>query len=277
MIGAAAARLGACLGAALCLAVAPVAAQTPSPLANWQYSVGEVLVKLGGPLPDWRVTVGAGAEMAPIYEGSKRYDATPSAVIDVRYKDIAFLSDGEGLGVNLLRGRTYRAGVAIGYDLGRDHHVQHRLTGTGNVGVAPEAKLFAEYFLLPFVYRIDIRRGLGGHDGVIGDLGMYVPLPLAKNTYLFTGPSITFADTRYMRAYFGISPAQASRSQFSAFDAHGGLDRAGWGATALYQYDKHWWLEAEGAWEYMLGDAGHSPIVEEKSQFVVGANVVYRF
>src|SRR6185312_140681 len=214
MIGAAAARLGACLGAALCLAVAPVAAQTPSPLANWQYSVGEVLVKFGGPLPDWRVTVGAGAEMAPIYEGSKRYDATPSAVIDVRYKDIAFLSDGEGLGVNVLRGRTYRAGVAIGYDLGRDHHVQHRLTGTGNVGVAPEAKLFAEYFLLPFVYRIDIRRGLGGHDGVIGDLGMYVPLPLAKNAYLFTGPSITFADTRYMRAYFGISPAQASRSQF---------------------------------------------------------------
>ncbi|HEX6842731.1 MAG TPA: MipA/OmpV family protein [Stellaceae bacterium] len=277
MSGATVARLGACLAAAACLAVAPAAAQTPSPLANWQYSVGEVLTKLGGPLPDWRVTLGAGAEMEPIYEGSKRYSVTPTAVIDVRYKDIAFLSDGEGLGVNLVRGQTYRAGVAIDYDLGRDHHLQHRLTGTGNVGVAPEAKLFAEYFLLPFVYRIDIRRGLGGHDGVIGDLGAYVPLPVAKNTYVFTGPSITFADTRYMQSYFGISPAQASRSQFSAFDAHSGLVRAGWGVTALYQYDKHWWLEAEGAWQYMLGDAGRSPIVEEKSQFALGANVLYRF
>jgi len=277
MIGAPVARLGACLAAALWLAIVPAAAQTPSPLANWQYSVGEVLMKLGGPLPDWRVTLGAGAEMEPIYEGSKRYAVTPSVVIDVRYKDIAFLSDGEGLGVNLLRGRTYRAGIAIDYDLGRDHHVHHRLTGIGNVGVAPEAKLFAEYFLLPFVYRIDIRRGLGGHDGVIGDLGAYVPLPVAKNTYVFTGPSITFADTRYMRAYFGISPAQASRSQFSAFDAHGGLDRAGWGVTAAYTYNKHLVFQVQGAWEYMLGDAGRSPIVEEKSQVAVGANVIYRF
>jgi outer membrane scaffolding protein for murein synthesis (MipA/OmpV family) len=271
------ARLGACLIVAACLAAVPAAAQTPSPLANWQYSVGEVLVKLGGPLPDWRVTTGIGAEMEPIYEGSKRYTATPSAVIDVRYKDIAFLSDGEGLGVNLLRGQTYRAGVAIDYDLGRDHHLQHRLTGTGNVGVAPEAKLFAEYFLLPFVYRVDIRRGLGGHDGFIGDVGMYVPLPVAKDTYVFTGPSVTFADDRYMQAYFGISPAQASRSQFSAFNAHAGLDRAGWGVTGVYMYSKHLWFQAQGAWEYMLGDAGRSPIVEEKSQFSLGVNVLYHF
>src|ERR1700688_4506272 len=108
--------LGAGLVATATLATSPLAAQTPSPLANWQYSVGEVLVPLGGPVPDWRVTLGGGAEVEPIYEGSKRYQATPSVVLDVRYKDIAFLSDGEGLGVNLIRGQTYRAGVAVGYD-----------------------------------------------------------------------------------------------------------------------------------------------------------------
>jgi len=80
------ALFGAGLVVVAVLAARPVAAQTPSPLANWQYSVGEVLVPLGGPVPDWRVTVGAGADLEPIYEGSKRYSVQPSVVLDVRYK-----------------------------------------------------------------------------------------------------------------------------------------------------------------------------------------------
>jgi outer membrane scaffolding protein for murein synthesis (MipA/OmpV family) len=268
--------LGAGLVSIAALAAWPVAAQTP-PLANWQYSVGEVLVPLGGPVPEWRIILGGGALMEPIYGGSQRYSALPSVVFDVRYKDIAFLSDGEGVGVNLLRGPTYRAGLAITYDLGRNHHVQTRLAGLGNIDPAPEAKLFAEYFLAPFVYTFDVRKAIGGHDGVIGDLGLYVPVPAAKDFYVFTGPTVTFADSDYMQAYFGISPLQAERSQFHVFTARGGLVRAGWGVTALYKYSDHWWLEGEAAWEYLLGDAANSPIVEDKSQFTAGVNLLYRF
>src|SRR5260370_9623816 len=88
-----------CVGSALIstLAASPLAAQTPSPLANWQYSAGEVLVPLGGPVPERRIILGGGAEMQPIYEGSQPYVALPSVVFDVRYKAIAFLSDGEGV------------------------------------------------------------------------------------------------------------------------------------------------------------------------------------
>lgn len=270
-------RLGAALVLALTLLSPPLAAQTPTPLANWQFSAGEVLAPLGGELPDWRISLGGGVDVRPIYEGSKRYRVLPSVVIDVRYKDIAFVSDGEGLGVNLLHGPNYRAGAAISYDLGRDHHVQHRLAGLGNVDPAPEAKLFAEYFLKPVVLTADLRKGLGGHDGIIGDVGAYVPLEIAEGFYAFTGPSVTLADHRYMQAYFGVTPTQASRSQFHAFTARGGLDRAGWGLTVAYQWTEHWWLEAEGAWQYLLGDPGHSPIVEAKSEFATGANVIYRF
>ena len=54
-------------------------------------------------------------------------------------------------------------------------------------------------------------------------------------------------------------------------------ERAGWGGTALYKYSDHWWLEGEAAWEYLLGDAANSPIVEDKSQFTAGVNLLYRF
>lgn len=256
---------------------APALAQTPDPLANWQYSVGEVLAPLGGPVPEWRVILGGGAELQPLYEGSKRYQVLPSLDIDVRYRDIAFLSDGEGLGVNLLRGQTYRAGVALAYDLGRDHHIEHRLAGLGNVDPAPEGKLFAEYFLLPVVLTADLRKAFGGHDGIIGDLGAYVPLPLAKSFFVFTGPSITLADRRYMQSYFGVTPSQAARSNFRAFEAKGGLARAGWGVTAVYKMTEHWWLEGEGAFQYLLGDAGRSPIVADRAEFTVGGNILYHF
>src|SRR5258707_8217031 len=105
-------------------------AQTPSPLAYWQYSVGELLSASedkGG--SDWDVTLGGGAIGVPKFEGGKHYQGEPSLILDIRYGDIAFLSDGEGAGVNLIRGKNYRAGVALGYDLGRDQHDDARLKG----------------------------------------------------------------------------------------------------------------------------------------------------
>src|SRR5260221_9247385 len=179
-----------CVGAALIstLAASPLAAQTPSPLANWQYSAGEVLAPLGGPVPEWRIILGGGAEMQPIYEGSQRYSALPSVVFDVRYKDIAFLSDGEGVGVNVLRGPTYRAGLAIAYDLGRNHHVQHRLAGLGNINPAPEAKLFAEYFLPPFVYTFDLRKGIGGSYFGLFFISLFEPVFLLRGFSLLFRP-----------------------------------------------------------------------------------------
>jgi outer membrane scaffolding protein for murein synthesis (MipA/OmpV family) len=271
------ALIGALFLAALSFASDPSLAQTPSPLAAWQYSVGEVLTPLGGPVPEWRFTFGGGVNVQPFYDGSKRYRIEPSFVVDIRYRELLFLSDGEGLGINILHGQNYRAGVALGYDLGRDHHLQERLAGLGNVAVAPEAKIFAEYFLLPVVISADLRKGFGGHNGVIGDLGAYVPIPVAPGLYVFTGPSVTVANERYLQAYFGVTAAQAANSGFPVFTPHGGFVRTGWGVTTAYQWTEHWWLEAQGAVQYILGDAGRSPITEDRAEMTVGANVLYRF
>jgi outer membrane scaffolding protein for murein synthesis (MipA/OmpV family) len=252
-------------------------AQTPLPLANWQYSTGEVLAPLGGPLPEWRATVGAGAMLQPNYEGAKRYKAEPSGIIDLRYRDTFFLSDGEGIGVNLLHGPGYRAGVAVSYDLGRDTHDDPRMRHLPNIGFAPEPKLFAQYFLVPVVLTVDLRKGIGGHNGLIGDVGAYVPLPLGDSAYLFLGPSVTMADSRYMDSYFGVSAASAAASGLRPFTAHGGIKNATLGATAVWLFGDHWLLIGQGAYERLLGDAAASPITESRTQFVVGLDVGYRF
>src|SRR5579871_5424993 len=105
------------------LLASPLFAQTPSPLADWQYSSGEVLRSLSDePVPEWRETFGGGVSTQPAFVGAKGLKVMPSVVADVRYEDIAFASDGEGIGVNLLHGEGYRAGIAMSYDLGRNTH-----------------------------------------------------------------------------------------------------------------------------------------------------------
>jgi len=268
----------------LCLAVIvsvaaswPATAQTPIPLAEWQLSAGEVLAPLAGPVPDWRVVTALGFEVAPTYPGAKRTELTPSGILDIRYRDIAFASDGEGLGINLLRGKTYRAGFALSYDMGRNTHDDPRLVNLPNVNFAAEPKLFAQYFLEPVVLTADLRRAVGGYDGFAGDLGAYVPLPLAKTAFLFVGPTVAFADRKSMRAYFGIDAAHAEISGLRPFAADGGLRDAGFGATAVWLLGDHWLLNADTAYQRLLGDAASSPITETKNQFVFIFNAGYRF
>src|SRR5258708_25165751 len=263
----------------LALLAGPAAAQTPSPLGYWQYSVGEVLEGSQDEAPpEWAITLGGGALIQPKFEGAKHYEGEPSVIIDIRYRDIAFASDGEGVGVNLLHGRHYRAGVALAYDMGRDQHADPHLRGLGNIDAAPEAKLFAEYFLLPVVVSAALHQGIGGHNGLLGELGAYIPLPLFdQKLIIFTGPSLTLADGEDMRSYFGVNATQAAATSFRQFTARGGFKRTGWGVTAIYRLDDNWLIVSDLAYERLLGDAANSPIVETSSQFTPNLNLAYRF
>ena len=273
------ARIGPVVVVLLSLWAAAAAAQTPSPFPSWMNAAGIVLAPLGGPVPDWRVDVGGGGAFLPLYEGADHYHVVPSPLFDIRYKDIAFLSLGDGLGVNLLRGQTYRAGLALNYDVGRWDHVSGRLNGLGSISAAPEARAFAEMALLPFVFTADLSRALGGTEGVTGNLGIYVPVVGGHDLVVFVGPSISFANHRYMQAYFGVSSAQSagSSAHFPVYQASSGAKDAGIGVTAIYHFTDHWFLDAEGSYERLVGSAGNSPIVQDRDQFGTTLMVGYQF
>ena len=259
--------------------VATASAQTPSPFAYWQNSTGIALLPLAGPPPEWRIQIGPGVVALPIYEGADSTRLLPSPEFDIRYRDIAFASAGDGLGVNLLRGQNYRAGIALGYDVGREHNLATRLSGTGNVDPTPEAKVVAEYALLPLVVSTDIRQGMIGHQGLIGDLGVYMPIAGNETFDIFLGPAITVADTEYMQSYFGISTAQVmgSRAHFPPYQARGGLKDATLGVTAIYHFTDQLFTDASATWERLADSAGNSPIVQTRDEFGVSVTVGYQF
>jgi outer membrane scaffolding protein for murein synthesis (MipA/OmpV family) len=258
-------------------------AQTPSPLQEWQYSSGVALYKMFQPdMPDWRIETGLAAEPRPLYEGAKDYRVVGGPVIDVRYRDFLFASVGEGLGVNVLRGENYRAGVAIGYDLGRQARddLAH-LKGLGNVSAAPVVKLFGSYVIsksFPLVLRADLRQFVGGADGVAGDVEAYLPLPgSSEKLVMFAGPSFAFADRLHMQTLFGVSPNQSIASGYPDYLAHGGANSAGFGFSAIRFINKRWLINADLAVNRLLGSANDSPITQTKAGGVFALSCAYQW
>ncbi|TDY38320.1 outer membrane scaffolding protein for murein synthesis (MipA/OmpV family) [Paraburkholderia rhizosphaerae] len=278
--------LWATAGAALAVFGAPGAsAQTPSPLGEWQYSAGVPLEKMFVPPAErttWETRVGAGMTFEPRYDGSSRYHILAGPSLDIRYKDLAFLSTGEGLGVNVLQGENWRTSVALVYDLGRRGHddPQH-LNGLGNINPAPEIKLAAEYVIskdFPLTFRTAITRSIGGSNGWIADVGAYMPLPgSSESFYWFAGPSVSFADSTYMNSWFGVNPAQSAASGLRQYDASAGLKSAGFGVTMIWFVNKHWFVTADGAIKRLLGSAAGSPVIQTKTNGVCDISLNYQF
>ena len=119
-------------------------AQTPSPLQEWQYSGGVILARLfAQDLPTFRTITGLAAEVQPAYEGARASRVIGGPSINIYYKDIAFLSTGDGIGYNFLRGDHYQMGVSLAYDLGRKERADYtNLRGIGDIRSAPVAKVF---------------------------------------------------------------------------------------------------------------------------------------
>jgi outer membrane scaffolding protein for murein synthesis (MipA/OmpV family) len=255
--------------------------QTPSPLQEWQYSGGEILASLFEPnLPDWRYVAGLSAAVQPLYSGSKPYRVEGGPVFDIRYRNVAFISVGEGIGVNFLHGQTYRIGVSAVYDLGRTvSDYSSHLRGLGDISAAPAAKLFASWVVskkFPLVLRADARQFVGGADGAVGDLEAYMPLPgSSKRFVMFAGPSITFADHLYLQKEFGVTRAQALASGYPVFDPHPGTNAEGVGFSATGFITQNWLINVDGAIDRLRGSAAESPITQETVQRAIELTLAY--
>jgi outer membrane scaffolding protein for murein synthesis (MipA/OmpV family) len=257
--------------------------QTPAPLQEWQYSGGIILSRLFEPnLPDWRVILGTAAETQPVYAGARAYRLQGGPAVNIQYKDIAFASTGDGLGFNFLRGDHYRLGVAVAYDFGRrERYDYNNLRGMGDISPAPVAKLFGSFVLsrkFPLILRVDAKQLVGGANGAVGDIGVYMPLPgSSKKFVMFAGPSITLATHRYLQSEFGVTPAQSLASGHPVFDPHAGADAVGVGLSATRFITDHWLLNLDAAISKLKGSPDVSPVTESSTQRELVLTVAYHW
>jgi outer membrane scaffolding protein for murein synthesis (MipA/OmpV family) len=257
----------------LTLCVARVGlAQTPSPLREWQYPGGIILQHLFDPhLPRWRRIVGVAVDLEPVYSGSRAYHTQAGPVLNVRYRDVAFASLGEGIGVNLIHSRHVRAGLALGFDMGRAVSSDYaHLHGLGKLDFAASPKAFVSWAVakgFPLILRADIRRPLRDGDGYVEDIEAYMPLPGSSRRFvMFAGPAYSFADRKHLQTQFGVTPLQAQQSGQRVFLSHAGSESEGVGFSATLFLTPHWLLNLDAAVDRLLGSARGSPITQRRTQ-----------
>lgn len=258
-------------------------AQTPSPLQEWQYSGGVILARLFEPnLPQWRSVLGLASEVQPVYSGARANRVMGGPDVLIYYRDVAFISTGEGLGYNFLRGDHYQFGLAMTYDLGRkDKDDLTNLRGMGDISPAPVAKVYGSVVLskkFPLILRVDARQFIGGAGGAVGDGAVYTPLPgSSKRFVMFAGPSITLADHHYLQSLYGVSAQQSLASGHPEFlVTHNSTASAGVGFSATKFIGKHWLINFDAAISQLRGDAAHSPIIERRTQRAIVLSIDYR-
>jgi outer membrane scaffolding protein for murein synthesis (MipA/OmpV family) len=204
-------------------------------------------------------------------------------VINIRLRDEAFFSTGEGLGYNFLRGDHYEFGVGLAYDLGRKAREDlANLHGMGDISPAPVGKLYGSVVLsrkFPLILHATARQFIGGANGAVADLGVYMPLPgSSKSFVMFAGPSITLATRHYLQTEYGVTPEQALASGHPAYDIpDSGTNKAGVGFSATKFVTKHFLVNVDMAISELRGSPTRSPLTEERTQRVAALSFDYQW
>lgn len=230
----------------------------------------------------WILTLGPGAQVYPKFPGADSLGVFPLPIVDLRREGspLSFEAPDEGWGFGVLGDDSvFNFGPAVGFQNKRKE--EDVGAAVGNVGFTVEAGAFAEVNVSEnFRLRAEGRRGIGGHDGWIGDISADLVLR-DRDTYVFSiGPRARISDDNYQDSYFSVTPAVAAATGLPAYDAGGGFHAVGVVAGLTYMLNRNWGLYGYAGYDRLIGDAADSPIVRtygSRDQYSAGLGIFYSF
>ena len=231
--------------------------------------------------PPMRTRVGAGVQTLPRYPGADDRSLRP--LLDVGRSragtPFAFSAADQGFGPALIRGGPLSIGPSANYESARD--AEDVGVAVPRVGFTVEVGAFVQLDLSEnFRLRVDGRKGLGGHRGAIGMASADFVVRDGDDWLFALGPRLTFADRRYNRAYFGVTPETAAATGLAAFDPSGGATMVGGASTVRFQITPRWGVYGYVKYDRLTGDVADSPLVAgfgSKDQFSAGVALNYTF
>lgn len=102
-------------------------------------------------------------------------------------------------------------------------------------------------------------------------------LIVGARTVVALGPDLEFGGGDFQRTWFGITPAQSAASGLPVYTPRAGVNMIGLHAGLTYHASAHVLWRAFARVSDLTGDAVRSPIVERRTQFLIGAGIAYRF
>jgi outer membrane protein len=250
------------LAAASLFAGAPAHAQNvlpPSPGADGT----DIVLELGG-----------GGAVAPAYEGADDYLLSPWPIVSLHYLRLPYFGEfGGGPATGFSFAPSFR------YVAKRDADDYDDLEGLDDVDAAFELGATVGYRYDMFRGFATLRQGLGGHHGLIGEIGLDAIAAPTPKLEVSLGPRLGFASEDYLDTYLGVTAAESAASGLREFDPDGGLKGIGIEANLRYALSPRWSLVGNAGYERLIGDAADSPItnVGSENQFTAGLGLTYTF
>ena len=150
------------------------------------------------------------------------------------------------------------------------------------IGFGVEFGGYASTYITPNLrLRGEVRQGIGGHKALTGDLQADWVVRTADDRLVATiGPRVRWGSDKYNRAYFGVTPAEATATGLSAYAPHSGIYAVGAMAGAQYRVSARWGLFGFAGYGRLIGQAARSPIVRQggsRDQLTTGMALTYTF
>ena len=230
---------------------------------------------------DYRVRVGLGAQLQPEFLGADGTEVGPLFDLDIARgtNPFRFEAPDDSFGIRLISGDRFSAGPAANIEGSRKNSDVG--AAVGKVPTTVEAGAFAEYLVSDsFRVRADLRKGLGGHKGIVGAIGGDYIMRDGDRFVLSFGPRLLIANGRYQRAYFGVDDEAALATLLPVYRPDGGIHAVAAASGLSYQFSPRFGMFGFARYERLVGDAAKSPIVREygsRNQLSAGLGLSYTF
>lgn len=269
-------------------------------------------VATAAPMPDGSrdTYLGLGLQSAPRWAGADSRRVSVLPVLQAQWSSGVFVS-GMSLGLHLSSNPTLEfgpllvlqpgrgeAGIGRGpdgvgpgasfvveieprpFDAGRSAVDSGRLAGLDDIHTRLLAGGFANFYVSP-QWRLtsSLLAGSGNdRDGARLEFGVQrLAAAVGEHHRLALSAGVVVANRNENQAWFGVTPAQASRSRFNSYAAGGGLQDAHLGLRWNWDWSPSWMLTTNLQAQRLLGGARHSPLVERPTNLTVSSAVAYRF
>ena len=212
------------------------------------------------------VDIGLGAAYKPSYQGSDEFEASPWLIM----RD--------------LRLRGYGAGENSGFSISpnvnlvgkRNNDDDDRLEGMDEIDYGYELGLKATYNVGQTTAYATMRKGFGGHHGVVGEFGADYRFKAGERWTMWVGAEAKYGDSKFNDTYFGVSEGESVTSGYDAYEPGGGINAASARFEARYSLTDSTAVIGEVKYTRLLGDTADSPLVEKKSQPSIRLGVIHR-
>lgn len=227
---------------------------------------------------DLLVRLGVIGGLAPEYRGSDEHELAYAPDIRIVWKDFLFIK-GRKAGLELFDTGSFYGGAFVRYTGGRSED-NEGLEGMGDISRTVTSGAYLNFRFEGLRIKTEVRHDFleEGHGTLaIMELGSRIPW---ERPLFYLGVQTTWADSEYMRTFFGVNRFQSMQTGLSTFYPEAGLRDVSVKLSTAYEFLPHWTISGHLRYRHLLSDAADSPIVKDigtENGFIAGVGLSYTF